>query len=213
MSGTVVQQVHEEKDLGVTIDDELKFSKHIAEKVKKANQAIGYIRNTFTCLDKDIFLPLYKSFVRPHLEYASIIWSPTFKKDIIAIEHVQRRATKLVTGCKTRTYEERLKHLGLPTLSYRRERTDMIQLFKIMNKYDIVEIRNLQLASNTNRGHQFKLTKSLARTRLGQNRFSHRVVNSWNKLSSNTVSATSLNMFKSHLNEDWKTKENKFAPI
>ena len=89
----------------------------------------------------------------------------------------------------------------------------MIQLFKIMNKYDQVEISNLQLASNTNRGHELKLAKTFARTRLGQNRFSHRVVNSWNKLSSNTVTATSLNMFKSNLNQDWKTKENKFAPI
>ena len=67
-----------EKDRGVSFDSELKFYEHISLKVKKANQAIGMIRNTFTCMDPDIFIPLYKSYVLPHLEYASVIWNPTY---------------------------------------------------------------------------------------------------------------------------------------
>ena len=100
MANTPIENIKTEKDLGVTFDNELKFNEHIALKVKKANQAIGMIRKTFTCMDPDIFIPLYKSLVRPHLEYASVIWSPTYKKDIIAIENVQRRASKMVTGLK-----------------------------------------------------------------------------------------------------------------
>ena len=106
---TPIQNTTQERDLGVVFDNELKFNEHIALKVKKANQAVGMIKNTFSCFDKNIFLPLYKSFVRPHLEYASVIWSPTFKKDIISIENVQRRATRLAIGMKGLTYEQRLK--------------------------------------------------------------------------------------------------------
>lgn len=71
-----IENVSSEKDLVVTIDDNLNFSEHIALEVKQANQAIGMIRNTFTRLNTRLFLPLYKSFVRPHHEYAGVVRSP-----------------------------------------------------------------------------------------------------------------------------------------
>ena len=50
------------------------------------------IRNKFPCIDPATFPFLYKPFVRrPHLEYASVTWWLTFKKDIITIENVQWR--------------------------------------------------------------------------------------------------------------------------
>ena len=210
MGSTYIEETRHEKDLGVTFDDELSFSEHIALKVKKANQALGMIRRTFTCMDRDIFIPLFKTLVRPHLEYASVIWSPKFKKDNLAIENVQRRATKMVTGMKNLTYEERLRSLGLPTLVYRRQRADMIQLFKILHKYESVNIDNIKINTNTNRGHSFKLQKQYTRTASGQNRFSFRSINHWNSLSPNTVTASSVNVFKSELNKDWKVKSDKF---
>lgn len=76
-----------------------------------------------------MLLILYKSLVRPTLEYASVIWSPYLKKDIVAIESIQRRATKLVKDLSSLSYEERMLQLGISTLIYRRERADMIQLF------------------------------------------------------------------------------------
>ncbi len=69
-----------------------------------------------------------------------VLWSPTYQKDILAIEQVQRRATRIVPGLKELCYEDRLKTLGLPTLLYRRERADVIQIFKILNKYEEVNI-------------------------------------------------------------------------
>ena len=58
----------------------------------------------------------------------------------------------MVTGLKNKTYEERLKILGLPTLHYRRDRADVIQLFKIMNDYDKVSLENINVADNICRG-------------------------------------------------------------
>ena len=65
-----IQKVNEEKDLGVIFDDNLIFNKHIGSKVKIANRNLGLIFKNFTFMNKEIFLQLYKSMVRPHLEYA-----------------------------------------------------------------------------------------------------------------------------------------------
>ena len=115
----MLEKVTGEKDLGVTIDCKLNFRDHIAQKVNLANH-LGIIFRTFTYIDSVIFLNLYKSLVRPHLEYATQIWSPLYKKDRITTENVQRRATCLVKSVKHLPYPERLKKLGLPTLEYRR---------------------------------------------------------------------------------------------
>ena len=106
----VVEKVTSEKDLGVTFDQKLKFTEHINNKVNKANRNVGLIFRTFAYMNKEMFLNLYKSIVRPHLEYASTVWSPMFKKDKILIENVQHHATRLVKSIKHLPYEDRLKH-------------------------------------------------------------------------------------------------------
>ena len=73
---TEIQKVKAEKDLGVTIDDKLKFREHITQKVNIANRNLGIIFRTFSYMDKEMFLNLYKSMVRLHLKYATQIWSP-----------------------------------------------------------------------------------------------------------------------------------------
>lgn len=99
-----INRVNSEKDLGVTIDQDLKFREHISSKINLANRNLGIIFRTFTYLDQEMFLNLFKSLVRPHLEYATVIWSPMYKKDRIAIENVQRRGTKLVRTCRDLSY-------------------------------------------------------------------------------------------------------------
>ena len=119
-----LQQVSEEKDLGVTVDSSLNFRKHISSKISKANSILFLIKHTFKNLDADIFKLLFKSLVRPHLEYASSVWCPILKMDIANIEKVQRRATKLIPGFESLPYHDRLVRLKLPTLQYRRLRQD-----------------------------------------------------------------------------------------
>ena len=135
MKGTGQEQITlevtpQEKDLGVVIDRNLKFNDHINQSVKKANRIVGLIRRTFTSLDCKTFPLLYRSLVRPHLEYGNTIWAPRFAKDVTMIENVQRRATKLVPGLYEIPYEERLRILNLPSLVYRRRRGDAIELYK-----------------------------------------------------------------------------------
>ncbi len=128
-------ETHVEKDLGVLRDNSLSFDQHISEAIKKANIKLGMIKRTFVCLDNQMLVQLYTALVRPHLEYANAIWSPHQQQHIKAIEAVQHRATRLIPGMSNLPYEERLKRLKIPTLSFRRMRGDMIEVFKYCNGY------------------------------------------------------------------------------
>ena len=210
----VITKVDSEKDLGVTIDKNLNFREHISSKINLANRNVGIIFRTFTYLDPEMFKNLYKSIVRPHLEYGTVIWSPMYKKDKIAIENVQRRATKLVRSCKDLSYPERLRKLGLPSLEYRRERSDLIQVYKILNDIDKMNKDKLFTLSayGATRGHPKKIFKERPRLNIRANSFSNRVVNTWNNLPEHVVMAPSVNAFKSRLNTHWKGHPHKFEP-
>jgi len=84
-----------EKDLGVLISDDLKPSAHCILSYTKANRMLGLINRTFSIKQPTILLRLYKSLVRPHLEYCSPAWSPKYVKDKELLERVQHRFTCL----------------------------------------------------------------------------------------------------------------------
>jgi hypothetical protein len=80
-----INKCNQEKDLGVIFDSKLAFDAHIQSCISKANRTLRIIKRTFTYLDKESFLYLYKALVRPHLEYANAIWAPKFKRQLAAI--------------------------------------------------------------------------------------------------------------------------------
>ena len=154
---------------------------------------------------------LYVSLVRPHLEYANPVWNPYLKKHIDMIENIQRRATKLIPGLSDLSYEDRLRRLKLPSLSYRRSRGDMIEVYKIMSgKYD-PEISNIfqhqEQENHNTRGHKYKLFKPRCRLNIRKNSFCIRVVNMWNNLSENVVTANTLLTFERRLDRYWENQD------
>ena len=193
-----IAEVAEEKDLGIWFDDELKFERHITEKINKANQSVGIIKKNFEFMDMEIFLLLYKAIVRPHLEYGQSIWHPNLKKQVKAVEKVQRRATKLVKEIAELTYEERLEWLGLPSMKYRRLRGDMITVFNIFQRGDQNTFFKFNLDIGT-RGHSLKIFKSHSNSNREKFMFSNRIIATWNMLSEQIVKAKSVNQFKNLL--------------
>ena len=65
------------------------------------------------------------------------------------MENVQRRATKLIKNIRHKTYTQRLKYLGLPSLQYGRLQADMIETYKILNNIDKVQYEQILPLSQT----------------------------------------------------------------
>jgi len=193
-----------EKDIGVYVDDELKFDKHVEVQCNKANKMLGLIRRSFTYLDKDSMKTLYVSLIRPILEYGHVITYPRFSKSAVILENVQKRATSMIPELRDLEYKERLKILNLQSLYYRRDRGDMIECFKMTHGvYDIKPLLIIDY-DNTRRGHPFKLKHQASKRDVRHKYFSLRVVANWNALPVDVVSAPSLNSFKSRLDSYWK---------
>lgn len=202
-----------EKDLGVWIDNNLKFGPHIAHATTKANRVVGLIRRTFDYLNEEMFVQLYKSLVRPLLEYGHCVWQPYHKTLCSDIEDVQRRATRLLGNLKEKSYPERLRTLRLPTLEHRRLRGDMIEVFKYLYGYYDVKQPQLHLATGRElRGHSLKLRKDRHNLSVRANFFSHRVIDEWNNLTEEVVTAPTVNAFKSRLDSLWKNRPSVYEP-
>ena len=86
----------------------------------------------------DVLLPVYKSMLRPHIEYCVQVWAPRPRYDnwqsIMELENCQRKFTKLIRGMENLSYKDRLIKLGVTTILERRSRDDLIEMFKIQNK-------------------------------------------------------------------------------
>ena len=76
-----LQKVSEERDLGIIVSDNLKWDKQYIAAVKQGNKVLGMIKRNFMDRSKDTIMALYKSLVRPHLEYCTSIWNPDLIKD------------------------------------------------------------------------------------------------------------------------------------
>jgi len=204
-----------EKDLGVLVDEKLRFDEHIQGKIGKARQIWGLIRRSFIHMDSDIFSMLFKSLVRPHLEYANFICSPHTKGLATDIESVQRRATKQIPGFDKLSYPERLKKLKLPTLKHRRRRGELIEMFKIITaKYDPSSVPTFEFYPNecTTRGHNLRVRRPQSRTNTGHQRFMSKVIPDWNSLPASVVQAPSVNAFKNRLDKHFEHDATLYDP-
>ena len=88
MEGRSLEVVHEERDLGIMITKDLKCSKQCLNAANAANKILRMNKRIFTCKSEDIILQLYKTLVRPRLEYCIQSWCPHVRKDIDLLEKV-----------------------------------------------------------------------------------------------------------------------------
>ena len=211
MDGRQLESVDSEKDVGVTIHKSLKPSLQCSKAAAKANLVLGQLARAVTFRDKTTFIKLYLVYVRPHLEYAVQSWNPWTMADKDILEQVQRRAVKMVSNIRGRTYEERLAELGMVTLETRRQRGDMIQTFKIMSGADQVKPETwFHLGSAVERegaaqtrgvtGH-LNIQEQWGSSEVRRNFFSLRVIKPWNNLPEDLKKASSVDNFKNGYDE------------
>ncbi|KAJ3646959.1 hypothetical protein Zmor_024514 [Zophobas morio] len=185
------------RDLGVLVTCDLSWSQHIAHVSKKANSTLFLLRRAFQKSSPIVFAKLYKTFVRPLLEFANSVWSPILQKDILLLESVQRRATRIPFGRVRPQYHERLAIMKILTLSNRRVRGDLITTFQAMsNKSSPIHKLFILSAHTLTRGHSFKLAKEKFKTTVRQHFLSTRVFQQWNSLPEEIVSSQSTMAFK-----------------
>ena len=202
LQGSLLEETDLEKDLGVLISSDLKFSKQCIEAEKKAQRMLGYIKRQFGYRNKEIVLTLYNSLVRPHLEYAVQFWCPSYRKDIERLERVQARATKLIPSLRHKRYPDRLRELDLFSLETRRLRGQLIEVFKILRGFDNVDYREIfQLSEGVTRNHGFKLELTRYNRDLCGNFFSYSICEHWNRLPAEVVNSNSVEQFKSRLDK------------
>ena len=209
MMGVVLEKTAAERDLGVQIENNLQFHSQTSSVVARGFRTLGVIKGAFLNLDDFILPLLYKTMVRPILEYSNSVWGPVLCGDQDRIERVQRRATKMVPAIRHLPYQDRLRSLNLPSLHYRRMRGDMILVYQILTgkiRIDSTRLFTLAPADQGTRGHALKLSKPTANRVLRQNFFSVRVVNQWNSLPNDVVTASSTNVFKNKLDKHWQDK-------
>lgn len=156
-------------------------------------------------MDSDLFLCLFKSLVWSILDYGSPVWNPSAKKNRQLLENVQRRGTRLVPELRGLSYKQRLEKLNLPSLFYRRRRYDLIQIYKMINGFEIIDTdKFFSFNDNITRGHIFKLSKSRCNKSMRLNSFPHRCIDDWNSLPEEIVCSETVNGFKTKLDKLWK---------
>jgi hypothetical protein len=189
-----------EKDLGILINSKLDWDDHIVRVCSSANAIAKTIFKCFQHKSVKIIKKLYTSMIRPRVEYANVAWYPTTARQINMLEKVQRRWTKL-GHISHLSYPDRLTKLGLTTLSLRRIRGDLIQMFKYVNGIDKMEfVRPPKFLTRT-RGHCYKFVSEHCNHNSRFHFFLNRVSKVWNKLPDAAVQVKSVNAFKNALND------------
>jgi len=186
------------RDLGVIIDDNLLFDRHIDIIATKAGQISNMIFQNFKCRDLRFLCMTYKAFIRPVLEYANETYFPKYMKDLAKLENVQRSFTRRIPALREMSFKERLVALKLSTLEERRIKSGLLLIYKYLNH--LIKITDLPLivkqqTVRARRGHDqmlhIQINKSVQRDQM-----ICKLANIWNHLDVNLVNSQSAAEFK-----------------
>ena len=207
LSNAMLKCVDSYKDLGVIMSRDLSWSNHVDVSVNKANKVRGLLKCTVSSKNREIFSVPYRSLVRPILEYASLVWSPFFLNDKLAIESVQRRASRIALGQKRRemSYEKRCKLLGWSTLERRREHFSLVVCYKTVFEFNWLESRDYfeYCNNNTRSNNPIKIHMKSTKVNAFKHSFFVRIVKEWNNLPHHLfANDININKFKYNL-EKW----------
>ena len=179
------------------------WSPHITNVCNKSRKLIGLLyRRFYQNSSSHILLKLYKSFIRPHLEYSSVVWNPHLKGEIEVLEKVQKFALRVCTKSWDSHYKDLLSRASLTSLQTRRVQASLCHLYKIIhNLTDFPEapVSNREIPYNNRSVNAQSLSVLPFKTSAYQNSFFPSAICNWNKLPKETLECESLRSFKRKL--------------
>ena len=200
LRGVHIESVNEVADLGILVGTDhysnLNFSKHCVKIAKEASARSALMFRAFSNRNIQFRLQLYKTFVRPKLEYASPAWNPYLKKDINVLESVQRAFTLRLNSYQLQgQYLQRLERFNLETLESRRLMIDLQYVYRIVHGLIDLDFNELFTRSpRQTEGSECKIFLPGLKKNLNCRKYSFaiRTINVWNFLSKETRLASSL---------------------
>ena len=206
LHGHMLEIVDHAKYLGVTVQGDLRWDRHISNMVKKANSTHAVLKRNVRVSSKATKSAAYKSLVRPHLEYCATVWDPHTKCAINKIESVQRRSARWTCnsyGINSTGPTALMSELEWPSLQSRRQNSRLCLLYKMKN--DLVKCPYNSLLcpypyiTKNKPAHALNPIDLNPRKQYFTNTFFPRTVRDWNSLPPSTALAPSLEAFKASL--------------
>ena len=191
------------KYLGVVLQSNLRWGKHIESITAKANSTLGMMRRNFKKVPTSIKVQIYQTIIRPQLEYASSAWSPWLKQDILELEKVQRRAARFVNNnyWPMASVTEMISTLNWETLENRRQKARLCMMYKAINGLVKISMDHCQpcTLTATRSFHGQNVLPPYCRTDVYKHLFFPATINQWNHLPRNVIESRSLQTFKQQI--------------
>jgi ribonucleases P/MRP protein subunit RPP40 len=200
MQGTKLAVVEEEKDVGVIIHNSLKPARQCQKAAASALSVLHQLKKNFHFRDRHVFVKLYKQYVRPHLEFATPVWSPWLNADKQVLENVQRKFINMVAGLQQGSYEEKCRELKLETLEERRHIQDLAQTYKMVSGKE--KLRRTEIFKHVSGGRtrqdadELNLKQAHSRLDIRKHFFNQRTVKSWNEVPPEIKRSANVTGFK-----------------
>lgn len=145
----ILNEAETVRDLGVILDKKCTFIPHMDSIIQKASRLLGFVMRNVKVFKKPTSkILIYNALVRSQLEYCSIIWRPHYSTHMLRIERLQKRflwhlANSTGVATKIRSYQDRLKHFRIMSLTKRRILLDLVFSYKILrNEIDCPQLLN-----------------------------------------------------------------------
>ena len=198
IDGRDLRVVKSYRDLGVIVDDKLRFHLHVGVVVGKAGALMGDLLRSTVCRTRRFMVTLFVTHIRPFIDYCSAVWNVGYLGDIRRLEAVQRRWTREIDGVGDKEYRQRLKDLGLYSVAGRLLRADLIKIWKLLKirrHENLLELFHMTRMGNA-RGHTLRLIMPPCRTDILRRTLMSRRVHTWNSLETSVVEVEGLESFK-----------------
>lgn len=192
------------KLLGVYFDDDLSFSTHVNELCKKVGKQINALRRVSKLLGTDTKMQIYNSFICSHFNYCPVVYNECSINLSRKLEKLQERALRFVYNDYYSSYQSLLKKANKPSLYLSRQRSVVIQVFKVLNDMALPMTSNhfsIKSMSYSLRDSCKMIIPKYNTITYGKNSFKYRGAQLWNEIPTDAKSAKHLDVFKECINQ------------